>query len=188
MVEPFNNYGAAYDYATIYDYIYNEFVAPFPYLYYKEEKPLICLFNNESLTPNGIIHQDPRFTTKIVGTQPYVQWIYTDLNNNTKPTENPYTHQTSVTPRYDDSRTEDRDNYCIVDANLTEGIYDIEWENAINLLKEGKINTITITSWNEYPERTAIEPHLDATAENLDPWYLYLKTKTYIMEARKIVK
>jgi hypothetical protein len=191
MVEPFNNDGV-YDYAAIYDYIYNEFAAPFPYLYYKEEKPLICFFNDPDnspgLTPNGTIPQDERFTTKIVGTQPYVQWIYTDLNYYTEPTKNPYTDQTSVTPRYDDRNNTERDRHCIVDANLTEGIYDIEWENAINLLKEGKINTITITSWNEYPERTAIEPHLDATADNLDPWYLYLKTKTYIMEARKIVK
>ena len=183
MVEPFNN-DTAYNYTAIYDHIYNEFVTPFHYVYDKEEKPLLCFFNDENLTPNGTILQDERFTTKIVGTQPYAQWIYTDLNNNTKPTENPYTDQTSVTPRYDDSRIPYRENYCIVDANLDQETYDEQWENAINLLKEEKITTITITSWNEYPERTAIEPHYDATANKPDPSFLYNKTMDYIREAR----
>jgi hypothetical protein len=119
----------------------------------------------------------------LVGTEPYVQWIYTDLNCYAKPLQNPYTTQTSVTPRYDDSRVEGR-KPCMVDANLTEGVYDREWENAIKLLKEGKVDTITITSWNEYPERTAIEPHHDATAENPDPWFLFNKTKQYIENVR----
>jgi hypothetical protein len=188
MVEPYNRNGTPYDYAAIYNHIYEEFVAPFPYLYYKNEKPLLCFFNDANLTPNETVPQDPRFTTKIVGTQPYVQWIYTDLNNNTKPTQNPYTDQTSVTPRYDDSRIPERENHCIVDANLTEGTYDSEWQNAINLFKEGKINIITITSWNEYPERTAIEPHHDATADNPDPWLLYNKTKDYIKAIRSLAK
>jgi len=189
MVEPFNkDNGATYDYATIYDHIYNEFVAPFQYVYYQEEKPLLYFFNdpdhNPSLTPNGTIPQDERFTTKIVGTQHYAQWIYTDLNNNTKPTKNPYTDQTSVTPRYDDTRIPERENHCIVDANLDQGTYNAQWQNAINLFKEERITTITITSWNEYPERTAIEPHHDATATNPDPYFLYNKTMDYIREVR----
>jgi hypothetical protein len=57
-----------------------------------------------------------------------------------------------VTPRYDDSGLQDRENHCIVDAKDQE-TYDAQWENAISLFKEEKI--ITITSWNEYPERTA---------------------------------
>jgi hypothetical protein len=187
MVESYRN-DTLYDYTAIYDHIYDEFVASFPYVYYKEDKPLLCFFNDENLTRNGIIPQDPRFITKLVGTETYVQWIYTDLNNYTKPSQNPYTDQTSVTPRYDDSRVPDRDPVCIVDANLTEGTYDSEWQNAINLLKEEKINTITITSWNEYPERTAIEPHHDATADNLDPWFLYNKTRDYIRDVRSLAK
>jgi hypothetical protein len=192
MVEPFNNNGTAYDYTSIYDHVHNEFATSFNYVYYVEEKPLLCFFNdpdnNPGLTPNGTIPQDERFTTRIVGTQSYAQWIYSNLNINTKPAKNPYTDQTSVTPRYDDLNIQERNSHCVVDADLTEGTYDEEWKNAINLLKEEKIKTIIITSWNEYPERTAIEPHHDATANNLDPWFLYIKTKTYIMEARKITK
>jgi len=186
MVEPYNN--MIYNYTDIYDHIYNDFASPFDDIYYKIEKPLICFFNNESLTPNGIIPQDERFTIKLVGTQPYVQWIYTDLNNNTQPTKNPYTDQTSVTPRYDDSRIPGRNASCIVNADLTDETYSNEWQNAISLLKKEKIKTITITSWNEYPERTAIEPNCNATTNNPDPWFLYNKTREYIIEARMTAK
>jgi len=53
-------------------------------------------------------------------------------------------------------------------------------KSAIQLWKEGRVDTILITSWNEYVERTAIEPHHDATATNSDSWFLYNETKYYI--------
>ena len=43
-----------------------------------------------------------------------------------------------------------------------------------------------ITSWNEYPERTEIEPHYDATACNQDPYFLYNKTKNYINQLHQL--
>ena len=186
MVEPFNQNGSAYDYATIYNHIYSKFVLPFSSVYYDDAKPLVCFFNNPNLTDSGTIPQDERFKTVLVGQEPYVQWIYTDLNYYVKPLQNPYTTQVSVTPRYDDSHV--RTPSCVVDADLTEGIYDQEWRNAIQLLKDGKIDTIMITSWNEYPERTAIEPHHDATTSNLDPWFLYNKTRSHIQEVRLLAK
>jgi hypothetical protein len=77
---------------------------------------------------------------------------------------------------------------CVVDPNLTQGTYDREWENAIQLWRDGKIDTIMITSWNEYPERTAIEPHYDATASNRDPYCLYNQTKDYISQVHLLSK
>jgi len=186
MVEPFNESGSSYDYAGIYNHIYDDFVLPHSSVYYNDGKPLICFFNDEHLTGKGTIPCDGRFDTILVGQSDYVQWVYTDLNYYVKPTRNPYTTQTSVTPRYDDSRV--RTPSCVVDPNLTQGIYDKEWENAIQLLKERKIDTILITSWNEYPERTAIEPHYDATAPNLDPYFLYNKTRDYINQIKLLVK
>jgi FtsZ-binding cell division protein ZapB len=185
MVEPFQN-ATAYDYTAIYNYIYDEFVVHFPSVYYNHENegPLICFFNDGNLTHNGTVPKDERFNAILVGQESYVQWIYTDLNCHVEPTSNPYTSQTSVTPRYDDSRVPGRNPNCTVDANLTGGTYDSQWENALKLLEEGKIETITITSWNEHPERTAIEPHVDATAENPDPWFLYNKTRDWIATAR----
>jgi hypothetical protein len=121
-----------------------------------------------------------------VGQTDYVQWDYTDLNYYVKPARIPYTNQTSATPRFDDSHF--RTPSCVVDPNLTEGVYDQEWKNAIQLAKDRKIDTVTITSWNEYVERTEIEPHHDATAYNHDPYFLYNKTKDYINQIRLLAQ
>jgi hypothetical protein len=182
MVEPFNKTGSSYDYSGIYDCIYYEFVVPYSSLYYNNNgKPLICFFNNEDLTPNGTFPHDERFNVTIVGQENYAQWTYNDLDTNDTNEINVtlHTNEVSVTPRYDNSHL--NESSCIeCDPNLTEGVYDQEWRNVIQLWKDGKINTIMITSWNEYVERTEIEPHFDATAFNTDPYFLYNKTQYYI--------
>lgn len=105
---------------------------------------------------------------------------YTDLNPYDKPAHEPR-NQTSVTSRYDESHL-NRTGNVTVDIYLNESVYDTEWEKAIQLWKDGKIDTILISTWNEYPERTAIGPHIDATAINQDPYFLYNKTKDYITQ------
>jgi hypothetical protein len=185
MVEPFNKTGSSYDYTGIYNHIHADFVIPYSSVYYNETKPLVCFFNNETLTDNGTIPLDDRFNVVFVGQQNYTQWIYTDLNSYDKPSQTSR-NQTSVTPRYDDSRF--RKPSTPIDPDLSQGTYDQEWENAIRLWKEGKINTIMITSWNEYPESTAIEPHKDATSYNHDPNFLFNKTWTYINQVHQLTK
>lgn len=182
MVEPFNK-SSFYNYSEIYEHIYSNFVAPYSSLYYSDNKPVICFFNDVCLTDKGVVPLDARFRTIIVGQQFYAQWTYTDLNKYDFPAHDLH-GQISVTPRYDDSNVPDRTKPVIVDINLTQGVYDRQWERAIQLWREGKISTITITSWNEFPERTAIEPHYDKTAYNKDPYYLYNKTKSYISQVK----
>jgi hypothetical protein len=63
---------------------------------------------------------------------------------------------------------------------------DSEWKNAIQNWTEGKIDTILISTWNEYPERTAIEPHYDNTSYNPDPYLLYNTTKDYINQIHQL--
>jgi hypothetical protein len=186
MVEHFNDSGESYNYADIYNHVYDEFVVPFSSIYYEDMQPLICFFNDPyhspGLTPAGNVPIDPRFNTVIVGQQSYAQWVYTDLDIYDKPHRPDYDNQTSVTPRFDDSRF--RNQSSPFDPNLTQGIYDKEWENASQLWKEGKVDIILITSWNEYAERTAIEPHYDATSTNPDPFFLYDQTKYYINQIK----
>jgi hypothetical protein len=185
MVEPFNKTGSSYDYAGIYDYIYDEFVVPYSSVYYNySNEPLICFFNNANLTDNGTIPLDGRFNTVLVGQSPCAQRVYTDVNYYVQPSRVPYTNEISVTPRFDDSRF--RTPSCVVDANPNQGIYDQEWENAIRLWKDGKIDTVLITSWNEYVERTEIEPHYDKTAYNPDSYFQYNKTKEYISQLQQL--
>lgn len=178
MVEPFNwTDNPTYNYTEIYNYVYDNFITSYPTVYYRYQgKPLICFFNDEHLTPNGNIVRDNRFSIKIVGQQSYVDWVYTDLIPATGLI--PRNRQIPVSPRFDDSRF--RTPSHVVDKDLCEGVYDEQWKRAIDYVRKGVVDVITICSWNEYPERTAIEPHWDADAYDHNPYFLYIKTKKYI--------
>ena len=67
-----------------------------------------------------------------------------------------------------------------------EYLYDQQWQKALDCNIQNAIDLITITSWNEFPERTAIEPHHDATASNQDPYFLYNKTMNYISQLHRL--
>ena len=186
MVEPFSVDSDSYNYQKIYDQIYNDFVMPNASLYYvKDGNPLICFYNDPgnipSLCNNGDVPLDERFNTVLVGTEPYTQWVYQDLVLHVS-----RDNMVSVTPRFDESRLAGRAGYKI-DPRLNLRVYDQEWQKAIQLWKEGKIETILISTWNEFYERTAIEPQIDATAINRNPYFLYTKTKNYIAQLRQAV-
>ena len=67
MVEAFNQTGSLYDYDSIYNYVYDNFVAPHHLLYLTDGKPVICFFNNQNLTYSGNMPKDPRFNVITVG-------------------------------------------------------------------------------------------------------------------------
>jgi len=181
MVEPFNETGG-YDYGEIYDWVYDLY-EQYPTIYYKVDgKPLLCFFNAEVLTLGGF--PDNRFTVKIVGNDPTAEWIYESATQKYAPAEPLIrSRQVCVEPRFDDTFV--RFPNETVDSKL-EYLYSERWEYTLNLTKKNSIDFVTITSWNEYPERTAIEPHYDATATNNDPFFLYNMTKTYIEELKGI--
>jgi hypothetical protein len=189
FVEHFNKtQESTYDYKGIYDYVWDKLVQPYDSLYYKtNDKPVICFYNDPynspGLTPNGSVPQDNRFNAIIVGQENYAQWIHTDADIYDLPQHEPK-NQTSVAPRFDESRIEGRKGF-MNDSTLAEGLYDNEWNQAIELWRQGKIQTILIYSWNEYVERSAIEPHNDGTSVYPDPFYLYSKTESYIAEIRQ---
>lgn len=187
MVEPYPAIGGSYNYQEIYSQIYRDFVAPYASLYYvKDDKPLICFYNDAgkkpSLCNNGDFPLDAGFTVLAVGEAWYTDWMYTDLVKSVTRED-----QVSVTPRYDESRLKGRPAKLKVDPRLNLKVYDQEWQNAIDLWEQGKVDTVLISTWNEYYERTAIEPHIDATAANKDPNFLYTKTKNYITQLRLTV-
>ena len=51
-----------------------------------------------------------------------------------------------------------------------------EWNHTTS--DAGKVSLVLIYSWNEYHERTAIEPHIDATSAAPD--YLFNQAGHYI--------
>jgi len=187
MVEPFNETGTpdAYNYTEIYNYIYENYVSPYPSIYMQlNNRPLICFFNG-NLTKN-LNFFDNRYETRIVGSRGNQQseWIY-DI-----PTESPtlcVDGEINVIPRYDISHWKNFSKP--IDQNLTEGIYDKQWNKVLNLARQGKVRIVTITSWNEYAERTQIEPSWDKTSslQKNNPFYLYNKTQNYIKQLRNTI-
>jgi hypothetical protein len=179
MVEAFNESGT-YNFGEVYDWAYS-IVEEYPAVYFRVEgKPLLCFYNGENMTASGIFQRDNRFTVKIVGNDNTAEWQYdgiTQKNNPIGAIPFPRDRQISVSPRFDDSYV--RVNNETVDAELAY-LYAQQWEQALDYSRQNAVDFILITSWNEYPERTMIEPHIDATASNLDPYFLYNLTKGYI--------
>ncbi len=186
MAEAFND-AEGYNFTEIYDYVYANFFERFPAEYYKVDgKPLLCFFNSENLTAPGIFQRDSRFTVKIVGNDNTAEWQYdsvTAKNNPPGAIPFPRDRQISVSPRFDDFYV--RENNETIDAKL-EYLYVQQWKQALNLTKQNAVDFVIITSWNEFPERTAIEPHFDATATDHDPYLLYNLTREYIVELKNL--
>lgn len=184
MIEPFNETGT-YNYTEIYNYIYNEYVAAYPQIYMKlYGKPLLCLYNAENLTKNGKMPLDNRFEIRIVGHESYANWLfYGSYEMKSWENELVMDGQISVMPRYDD--THFRSPGAQKDPTYKEGYYDQQWSKVLKLAREGKVNYVTIATWNEYHERTQIEPCWDKTSyKKNDPFYIFKKTKDYIKQLK----
>lgn len=189
LVQPFNE-TFGYNYSYIYNYIYNTFVIPYSGIYYYYAgKPLILFFNAVSLTggfESSSVHlqYDERFTVKIFGNWIGANWLY----ENFSPYHwgpSPRDNHVPVIPRFDETRIPNRPLLYKRDPNLDEGLYDATWQKALHCVKTGRAEVITIQCWNEYAERSNIEPHVDGTA-NVDNFYLYRKTKEYIQLLRTV--
>ena len=191
MVES-ENQTATFNYTRIYNYIYDNYVSKYPENYMKlYGKPLLCFYNGETLTKNGNIPLDDRFEIRIVGHQYYVHWIYNSFPGwHREEQELCMDGEINVMPRFD-KRTFGENR--TVDISLTEGFYDQQWQTVLNYAKKGQVKIVTITSWNEYAERTQIEPAFDnATVspnspQTTNPFYLYNKTRDYIKQLRNTI-
>jgi len=202
LVEPFKPwnilnaarvYGPAF-WRRVLNYIYKHFVEPYPHVYLRiGGKPLVLCF-----APVGVFYRphDPRFVIRVVA-------IYVDLINALRflglhadwdlwPNYLLYTNTARIelrirvdgyvalTPRYYPAA-------CVLgyypdgcwvgylDPHYRQRIYVKEWKWVIHHLKQ--IHIIAIYSWNEYHERSEIEPHIDATASN--GLYPYEVTKEF---------
>lgn len=184
MVEPFGRgwneaYNAstgAYNFTLIYNYIYDTYVTKFgSNCFNLNGNPVIGFYDDASknLTRNGI-PVDSRFTLRLIGCQSNDDWEYQVPDPSLSAQPVCRDGEISVSPRYDA-------NGWYEDVNYTQGLYDQQWIKAINEAKQGKVDIITIISWNEFAERTQIEPAWDTTSAFKDnPFYLFNKTENYI--------
>jgi hypothetical protein len=90
----------------------------------------------------------------------------------------------SVIPRYDDYYlylSGARTGYMRVDDTYSEGLYQTEWNDVLSQsATKNRPAMVFIYSWNEYHERSTIEPHTDYTDPGAGPNYLLNLTKTNI--------
>ena len=149
-------------------------------------KPLILAFNPIGMTYNPS-NDYQEYMIRIVGNDidnaGYQDWDLwpdydKDLSGCLRIRRDGYV---AIAPRFDDKhfRSNGLPRY---DPYLDKEWYKKQWEYI--LANRDKINFITIYSWNEYHERSMIEPHIDATA-NTSPYYLYNLTKQYIEKLKK---
>ncbi|WP_232502303.1 hypothetical protein [Aeropyrum camini] len=194
LVEPYLGgdpglYGEVWWRETL-DYIYENFVEKYPESYLAwEGRPLVLAFN-----PIGMSYRplDPRFTIRIVGNDidraGYQDWdLWPDYLSpwvsekdvELKVRSDGYV---AITPRFDDRvfceagvRTGCGER--LIDPDYSLQAYATQWEWVLNNLD--KVRLVAVYSWNEYHERSMVEPHVDATAVNSDPYYLYKLTMDY---------
>ena len=185
MVEGFNESEGpdGYNFTAIYDYLLDTYIEPYSDIYLRvNNRPLVCFFNFVNMTipkdNRDDIRGDARFEARIVGHSNYVDWwfgIPCSVNSSTIPPLSPKDGMICVEPRYDDSYIGGNSTF---DGNLTEGLYDFQWREAIRLREGGKVNYVTIYSWNEYHERSQIEPHSGINGKCIrSP---FCKTKNYV--------
>ena len=165
MVEAFNLDGL-YDFKQIYDYINETYVVPYGSIYMRlDSLPLVCFFNdNENMTKTkenrtAIRSSVTGFSARIVGHSDYVDWYAWPISGHSE-AEKPRLSRdgyVGILPRYDDTHQKKTTN-TMYDVNYADGLYDTQWNETLRLENESAVNCVGIYSWNEYRERSQIEP------------------------------
>ncbi len=195
MVEPFHpNYTmTSHDYAKLYTFLYAHYYHPYDDLILSwQGKPLLLSFNYKG--PGfGRLPANSTFTYRLVGGVPNtVDWNFwagmnfLDASGGTAEPQNygrdPVVSpdgEVGIAPRYDDYYlwlANQRQGYMRFDYQMNEGMYGSEWDY---VLGQKFVGLVLIYSWNEYHERTSIEPHWDYSAQ-VSSDYLANLTASYI--------
>ncbi len=175
-----------------YGYVYDSFVNPYGGWYFEwGGKPLLLFFN-----PIYPAFENSSFTVRTIGNRPNpVNWTFWDApaqyfqgqagsvnaaNDEGQPTIS-LDGEVTLVPRIDSffNRGYQNGYYLRFDANLSEGMYQEQWNYVLN--HTSSINLVLVYGWNEYHERTAIEPHWDYTS-HMNPDYLVNLTASYIAQ------
>lgn len=198
MIDGYNSSLDYNGYLNLYNYVYSNFVQPYNSNYfYFEGKPLLTIFN----TPNPQSEHPPStnmFMVETLGNAPNpVDWSLWSVGNVSHPStglavinkpEN-FTPSVgaggyvSVTPRFDDSLLYDsgcRSGGLILDQNYTLGLYQSQWNYVLS--HRSNVSIVVIYSWNEYLERSFIEPAVSYTTPDLSPYYLLNLTSNFTRE------
>ena len=167
-------------------YLRDNFIEKYPAVYLSlEGKPLVLAFN-----PIGLGYDPsadfPGYAIRIVGNDidnaGYQDWdLWPDydagLTGELRARRDGYV---AIAPRFDDEhfRPGGVPQY---DPDLTRGWYQRQWQWVLGNLD--KVRIVAIYSWNEYHERSHIEPANNR--EGRSPYHLYNLTTRYIGEVKE---
>jgi hypothetical protein len=175
-----------------YAYISSTFVSPFSQWYFNWlGKPLLLFFN-----PVNPSHPDDTYyTVRTLGNSPNkVQWTFWDAPssflvsqagsgvNAANDEGNPVVSsdgEVTIVPRIDSyyNAGQQGGSYLRFDPTLASGLYSEQWSYVIT--HRSQVQLVLIYSWNEYHERSEIEPHTDYTNTTVGPSYLLGLTVHY---------
>ena len=198
MIDGYNSSLDYNGYLSLYNYVYSNFVQPYNSNYfYFDGKPLITIFN----TPNQESEHPPSsnmFTIETLGNTPNpVDWLLWGVGNISHPSsgvtviDKPENFTpaigsggyVSVTPRFDDSllyHSGCRSGALLLDQNYTLGLYQSQWNYVLS--HRNNVSIVVIYSWNEYLERSFIEPAISYTTPTQSPYYLLDLTSNFTSE------
>lgn len=176
-----------------------------------DNKPLLCWMTAPNMTgtatdprPDNIkdIMDDPIFEPRIIGQDSYVNWTSwrpyrgCNITSTFPPSMNEFI---AVMPRYDESRLDPqrktgepyRNITCDPNLDGSDGenveplnwtpLYDKQWSQAIQCARNGTVKFIAIATWNDFTERTQIEPCNDSTSAYKDnPFFLLNRTAYWV--------
>jgi hypothetical protein len=195
-VEPYNESSPTnYNFATMESYLYTKFASPFSDIYFQlDNKPLLLFSQGGNMTNpqanRDALYSPSDFTVRIYGDMPYANWsMWYPSNSDPKITTprlmNVDGGQTTIEPRYDDSYLgTDPSNGQVrnttEDAYLTEGFYQSQWNVANAWIQAGECHIVLMGTWNDYTERTQIEPCFYEKPQIQDPFYLLNITRANV--------
>jgi hypothetical protein len=177
-----------------YSYVSSTFVQPFSQWYFDwQGKPLLMFFN--PIIPSH--PNDTYYTVRSIGNRPNnVSWTFWDapatyLTGQVGPGVNATNDEgtpvissdgeVTIIPRIDSyyNRGSPEGPYLRFDPTLTSGLYGEQWSYV--LAHRSDVKLVLIYSWNEYHERSEIEPNYDYNSI-ISPAYLLDLTDRYTSE------
>ena len=184
--------------SQIYDYIYSNFASTYRQWYFDWQlRPLLMTFN-----PVEPLYNDTRFTSEMIGNyacrpvktcpshvlNQRLDWIWWDVpagyfqsqagavnaTNDEGPPVISQDGEVTLVPRIDSyhSQSYQGGSYLRFDANLSQGLYQEQWSYVLN--HSTSVKLVLIYGWNEYHERTSIEPHIDGGSKVPCDYFLNL--------------
>jgi hypothetical protein len=209
MVEGYNETEGGYNFSELFEYINSTYYSKYPNLFlYIDDKPLLCFFNALNMTGTKEnpkvenlmqIHSSSLFEARIIGQNPslingtafvdWYGWVPSPPDETNPPKLNvSMDGMIIIEPRYDNTYLGNFSNTPYkADPSYNQSLYANEWNQVLNYARNGQVNYVLIYSWNEYHERSQIEPCFDKTSAHANnPYYLLNQTKEYVADLKAI--